>query len=178
MPDGEVARLDPESVEAAADVFLEAGALGTRVLPVGGGFSPMARRWSTRADLLIGNTDGEVKDGDAVFLSRKHWLLRPGQLVHAELRHGRLDKGFYVPMDAIASDSTGHGVFVVHDADKGREKTARVPVTLGTAFGNLQSVKPDVDGALADGMKLIVDGAHYLRDGEAVNAFKEVEPKP
>ena len=31
------------------------------------------------------------------------------------------------------------------------------------------------EGELNSGAKLILDGAHYLRDGDSVNAFEEIE---
>jgi hypothetical protein len=48
-------------------------------------------------------------------------------------------------------------------------------VRIGDTIGTFQGIEPVTDGDLAEGMKLIVDGGHYLRDGESVNAFLEVE---
>jgi multidrug efflux pump subunit AcrA (membrane-fusion protein) len=117
----------------------------------------------------------ETKEGDHIFLSRKRWLLRPGELVRVDLRSGQLAEGFYVPAQAILKDGPDHYVFTVSEQENGEELAVKVAVKLGSTLGTLQGIEPVSDGELTDGMKLIVDGAHYLRDGERVNAFFEVE---
>lgn len=128
-----------------------------------------------KTDLLAGKLPADVEDGDTIMLSRKRWLLRPGQLVRVDLHHGRMPAGFYVPAQAVIKDAAGHHVFVVEERPNGEERAARVAVRLGATVGTFQAVEPVAEGGLARDMKLIVDGAHYLRDGEAVNAFYEVE---
>ncbi|MEM7253436.1 MAG: hypothetical protein AAF493_18635, partial [Pseudomonadota bacterium] len=126
-------------------------------------------------DLLAGKLPDGVEEGDTVFLSRKQWLLRPGQLVNVDLHHGRVPAGFYVPADAIVKDNVGHHVYVVNQQDNGEERADRVDVELGATVGTFQGVQPVSDGVLTEGTRLIVDGAHYLRDGETVNAFNEIQ---
>ncbi|MGD8354996.1 MAG: HlyD family efflux transporter periplasmic adaptor subunit [Methyloceanibacter sp.] len=126
-------------------------------------------------DLLASRLPPETKEGDHIFLSRKRWLLRPGELVRVDLRSGQLAEGFYVPAQAILKDGPDHYVFTVSEQENGEELAVKVAVKLGSTLGTLQGIEPVSDGELTDGMKLIVDGAHYLRDGERVNAFFEVE---
>ncbi|MDJ0943690.1 MAG: HlyD family efflux transporter periplasmic adaptor subunit [Kiloniellales bacterium] len=126
-------------------------------------------------DLIASNLPAKVQDGDSVYLSRKRWLLRPGELVKVDLRSGQIPPGFYVPVQAIIKEGGDHHVFVVAEQANGEAQAKRVAVRAGDSIGTFQGIEPVTDGDLAEGMKLIVDGAHYLRDGEAVNAFLEVE---
>lgn len=128
-----------------------------------------------KTDLLAGALPDDVKDGDTVFLSRKQWLLRPGQLVRVDLHQGQMPDGFYVPAQSVVEDAAGHYVYAVKDEANGEQRATRVTVRLGASFGTLQAIEPTTAGQLAAGMKLIVDGTHYVRDGEPINAFEEVE---
>lgn len=128
-----------------------------------------------RKDLFTGKLPDTVKDGDKVFLSRKRWLMRPGQLVRVDLHHGRLPVGFYVPAKAVISSGDEHHVYVAKEQADGLAKAVRIPVRTGASLGTYQAIEPATDGALTKGMKLIVDGAHYLRDGDSINAYNEVE---
>ena len=60
----------------------------------------------------------------------------------------------------------------------GEEQATQVAVRVGAVVGTFQAIEPVTEGALAPDMKLIVDGAHYLRGGDAINATYEVEQKP
>ena len=128
-----------------------------------------------KTDLLAGALPDDVKDGDTVFLSRKQWQLRPGQLVRVDLHQGQMPEGFYVPSQSVVEDAAGHYVYVVQDEANGEQRATKVTVRLGPSFGAFQAIEPTTDGQLAAGMKLIVDGTHYVRDGEPINAFEEVE---
>ncbi len=126
-------------------------------------------------DLVAGKLPPGVKDGDQVYLSRPRWLLRPGTLVRVDMQSGQTPVGLYVPAQAIVKDGENHYVFAVREQPNGEEQAAKVAVKVGASIGVFQGIEPVNDGDLAEGMKLIVDGAHYLRDGEAVNAFFEDE---
>lgn len=131
-----------------------------------------------KTDLLTGRLPTAVAAGDSVFLSRKRWLLRPGQLVRVDLQQGRMPAGFYVPAQAVIRNGDGHHVFLVEEQPNGEEQAAQVAVRLGPAFGAAQAVAPQEAGALDRGRRLIIDGAHYLRDGDRVNAAFEKEDLP
>ncbi|MDJ0980711.1 MAG: HlyD family efflux transporter periplasmic adaptor subunit [Kiloniellales bacterium] len=126
-------------------------------------------------DLIASGLPTKVEDGASVYLSRKRWLLRPGELVKVDLRSGQIPPGFYVPVQAIIKEDADHHVFVVTEQANGAQEAKKVAVRVGDTIGTFQGIEPVTDGDLAEGMKLIVEGAHYLRDGEAVNAFFEVE---
>ena len=128
-----------------------------------------------KADLITSQLPAAVQDGDSVFLSRKRWLLRPGELVKVDLRGGQIPAGFYVPAQAIIKEGSGYHVFVVSEQANGAAQAKKVDVRPGDTIGTFQGIAPATEGELTEGVKLIVDGAHYLRDGDAVNAFLEAE---
>jgi RND family efflux transporter MFP subunit len=129
-------------------------------------------------DLVTGELPEEVRDGDTVFLSRSRWLLRPGELVHVDLHGGQETSGFYVPAKAIMQTDSEQYVFVVSEGEGGKEQARRVDVVAAGGLGEFRRIEPDTKGQLAPGMKLIVAGVHYLHDGDAINAFDEVEVSP
>ena len=53
-----------------------------------------------------------------------------------------------------------------------------VEVLAAGGLGEFRRIEPATVGQLARGMKLIVDGVHYLHDGDSINAFDEVEVSP
>lgn len=129
-------------------------------------------------DLVTSELPEDVKDGDTVFLSRKRWLLRPGELVHVDLHGGQETTGFYVPAKSIMQDDSGQYVFVVNEGEGGKEQARKVEVLAAGGLGDFRRIEPATEGQLARGMKLIVDGVHYLHDGDSINAFDEVEVSP
>ncbi len=126
-------------------------------------------------DLIAGAMPEGVKDGDKVFLSRKEWLLRPGQLVSVDLKGQAVSPGFYVPRPAILRSDGKHFVFVAAESDSGSESAKKVEVEVSDLIGDFRRIEPVEENALETGSKIIVDGAHYLRDGDDVNAFEEIE---
>ena len=129
-------------------------------------------------DLVTGKLPPGVKDGDTVFLSRKRWLLRPGELVHVDFSGGKVAKGFYVPAQAIIQDDGGHYVYLVREEESGEELARRIGVVVEAGLGNFRRIEPAKERELNEGKKLIIDGAHYLHDGDLINAFDEVEVSP
>lgn len=129
-------------------------------------------------DLVTGKLPAGVKDGDTVFLSRKRWLLRPGELVHADFSGGKVAKGFYVPASSITQDGRGSYVYVVSEAEPGKEYAKRVDIALEASVSNFRRIEPVKSGELNEGKKIIVDGVHYLHDGDLINAHDEVEVSP
>lgn len=126
-------------------------------------------------DLVTGQLPETTKDGDKVFLSRREWMLRPGQLVHVELKGEPIRAGFYVPRPAILRSDGKNFVFVAENAESGAETAKRVEVQVGESIGDYRRIEAIGDETLQPGTKLILDGAHYLREGDTVNAFEEVE---
>jgi hypothetical protein len=126
-------------------------------------------------DVVTADLREGVNDGDVVFLARKEWFLRPGQLVQVQLQGQAPKPGFYVPRPAILLASGKHYVFVVDEASGGEEQAKRVEVQVGDLIGNFRRVEPLGGSELGSGTKVILDGAHYLRDGDRINAFDEIE---
>jgi RND family efflux transporter MFP subunit len=128
-------------------------------------------------DLITGSLSGEVREGDTVALSRKRWLLRPGQIVRADFQYGLMNAGYYVPVQAVMRESGGFHVFRVEDKDETQQQAVRVAVATGQTIGTQIEITPDQAEALQEGARIVVDGAAYLRDGDPINAFIEVEVK-
>jgi hypothetical protein len=116
-----------------------------------------------------------IQDGDLVYQEQRRWMLRPGQLVHVDLGAEARRPGFYVPMQAVRRDTKGYFVYLVGEGEGGAETAERVDVTLGEGIADFRRIEAT---ALAKGRKLVVDGTHFLEDGEAVNAFDEIELEP
>lgn len=129
--------------------------------------------------------------GDKMVLqdSTQDWQLRPGDLVGVALDDAPLPEGFYLPMEAIYEDGGQTYVFVAGSESK--TTVRKVPVTLGTASpsgsskqpenvsgqlvaGSLQQVSPITPDDLGVGDRVVVDGVHFLRDGELVRVVDVV----
>ncbi len=129
--------------------------------------------------LKVSNGTAAEWNGDAVVRSSEgQWMLRPGDLVQVDLTGGEGIEGYYVPMDAITRKQGQAYIFVVDESD-GKSVAKRVPINLGgetqfAATSSLRRIEPIEAGSLA-GVSYIVEGAHYLIDGETVNASQLTE---
>ena len=124
-------------------------------------------------DLITDQLPADAKEGDIVYLDRKRWLLRPGQLVDVDLQKSTANPGYYAPAEAIVRDVSGHHVFIVAKDGSGVEKARRVQVEPGLNVGSVQQISPQGTSNFEANARLIVDGAQYVRDGEVVNAFSK-----
>ena len=129
-------------------------------------------------DLIVHDVPEGTSEGTQAYFARDMWLLRPGQLVRVDLRRGTLPAGLYVPMNAIAKKGDTHSLFLVEDGPNGAEVAKKVDIKLMESFGEFRHVEPVEAGALKEGARVVLEGAHYLRDGEAINAFDEQEVRP
>ena len=126
-------------------------------------------------------TEGEPEqwNGDTVVRRTEgQWMLRPGDLVRVDLTGGIGAEGFYVPMDAITREQGQASIFTVTETD-GRSKANRVPIRLVSEnpfapTSSLRRIEPVQAGTL-EGVSYVVKGAHYLIDGEIVNAVRATE---
>ncbi|MCD4824714.1 MAG: HlyD family efflux transporter periplasmic adaptor subunit [Phycisphaerae bacterium] len=106
-----------------------------------------------------------LKDGDRVTWIPEDWILHPGAIVRVQFKRDERRPGFYVPMEAIMPTGESDGyVFVTNGADA-KMKAQKLTVTLHETIGELQRIDND---QLADGMSVIVEGVHYLKDGEPI----------
>ena len=114
-------------------------------------------------DMLLIDPRPEHEAG--VLLAGREWSIRPGELVPVALDLGEAPAGFYVPVHAIAERNGRTAVFVV-DGDVVRE----TPVTAHEAYRDLRRI---AGSGLTEGARIVVDGAHFLADGETVQVLGE-----
>lgn len=124
--------------------------------------------------LYIGEIVGEIIndgqsepewDGESVVVDPgSQWMLRPGDLVYVDLSATKADKGFYVPMEAIYRDSSAASLFVVNEGTVKRISVEFVSSDNLNLGAMMQVLSPE----LVDGMQVVVNGVHFLRDGQAV----------
>ncbi|MCC9606247.1 efflux RND transporter periplasmic adaptor subunit [Blastopirellula sp. JC732] len=135
-------------------------------------------------DLIAGKliVEGQKPDdwnGDKLLYDRGGWLLRPGDLVRVELSDESNEAGLYVPMKAIRHAGDQAAVFVVDRSNPDRLIARKVLVTIATADETLRSdaalqrIEPEEPGALASGAELVVEGTHYLVDGDEIVVIKK-----
>ncbi len=128
-----------------------------------------------KEDLLVGKLSRDIVNEQSVALSRERWLLRPGQIANVDLSHQKLNEGFYVPAQSLIKQANNHRIFVVEDVQEKGQHAQVIDVKAGKNFGTLIEVIPSQKQAIKEGMKLIVDGAQYVQNGDLVNAFKSAE---
>lgn len=124
--------------------------------------------------LIVEEGDADSWNGKWMLYDRGGWLLRPGELVQVELSAHASAPGFYVPMNAIRHESGKTYVFVIDAAASDQPLARRVDVSVAPADAVLSSqaplerIEPLQPDALVAGMQLVMRGAHYLTDGDAV----------
>lgn len=126
-------------------------------------------------DVFPGAVPEGTKNGDRVAYVREEWLLRPGALVPIELGTASPPPGLYVPMKAVQKQTGGTPfVFLVEDDGEGGKRTRRTEVTVTANVGELIRIEGD---GIAAGARVVLDGAHYLVDGDAVSISEEVRSR-
>ncbi|MCA9113771.1 MAG: HlyD family efflux transporter periplasmic adaptor subunit [Planctomycetaceae bacterium] len=112
-----------------------------------------------------------------VIYVRQQWQLRPGDYVQVQLSGRKLQPGLYVPVNSIISRGGKQLVQVV-------DSSGSVPVVRGvpvradkTQFRDtLRRIEPVEAGSLKSGDRIVLDGAWFLSEGEAVSITEEVNP--
>ncbi len=116
-------------------------------------------------------------DGETVYIdSGNQWMLRPGDLVSANIDAEQTKPGFYVPVEAIYEDIGSTYVFV---DDNGKAKKTEINAILPTKLetGSMIRIEATGDNQLTAGMRIVVGGVHYLNDGDAINVVKVLTGK-
>jgi multidrug efflux pump subunit AcrA (membrane-fusion protein) len=108
--------------------------------------------------------------GGKLLWDRQWWRLRPGDLVEVDLSAVEAAAGFYVPMDAIRISNGKAYVFSVLDG-----QANQIEVIVSDGPETLNRIVPVKEGAISEGSQIVGAGAHYIRDGEAVNVVEEVQ---
>ncbi|MDH3591874.1 MAG: HlyD family efflux transporter periplasmic adaptor subunit, partial [Planctomycetota bacterium] len=102
---------------------------------------------------------------DGVAMGTPEWRLRPGELVPLVLPLDKATQGLYVPVEAIRALNDDRHVFVVEGGN-----AKKIAVTVHDTFRE----KRRVEGAgLEAGARVIVDGVHYVQDGDTVTVTQE-----
>ena len=114
-------------------------------------------------------------DGDTILFDEERWPLRPGDLVGVDLSRGETPPGLYLPLDAIMEKSGDNYVFAVTPAEGAGYVAQKIDVKVFEDTDIMQRVEALGEKPLQAGMRIIVGGAHYLRDGERVNIAEELE---
>ncbi|MEW4486484.1 HlyD family efflux transporter periplasmic adaptor subunit [Thalassoglobus sp. JC818] len=117
-------------------------------------------------------TTMESWNGSRVMLDDQRWLLRSGDVVRISLTHDEPTDGFYVPMKVVREEQGRTFVHVVDDLDS-QPTARRVYVDVAeddSVIGEtvLLCITPKSPGDLTDGMQIVAEGTHYLKDGERV----------
>ncbi|MEM9825158.1 MAG: HlyD family efflux transporter periplasmic adaptor subunit [Planctomycetota bacterium] len=112
--------------------------------------------------------DGKKIDdfnGNQIRLQRgRRWLLRPGDLIEVDLAGANTAPGIYVPVEAIEERAGQNFLFAV---DRGIAKRIEV-TTEPLSGGSLRRVTPVQDDMQLVGTTVIVEGVHYVSDGQPV----------
>ncbi len=109
-------------------------------------------------DFLVVNPKQEHLNGLAI--GRPQWLLRPGDLIPVQFLVHKTPRGFYVPVDAITKVDGKHVVYVVEGTN-----ARMAEVTVHESYRELRRVEGE---HIDSGSDIVVDGVHYLSDGQPV----------
>ncbi|MEM9645511.1 MAG: HlyD family efflux transporter periplasmic adaptor subunit [Planctomycetota bacterium] len=121
--------------------------------------------------LIVEDGDPSAWNGNAVMLDPGgQWKLRPGDLVKVDLSGSGNQKGYFVPMDAIVRTGSESAIFVVDDSG-GQPVVRKRPIRLvddrDQTTSSLRQIEAIGESSL-DGQRYVVEGAHYLIDGEPI----------
>ena len=116
-------------------------------------------------------------DSKTLFIdSGNQWLLRPGDLVSVNIKPESTKPGMFVPIEAIYDDAGEAFIFVENNGVAKKTKIkARLPEKLET--GSLIRIEPVAQTELAEGMRIVVGGVHYLNDGDSINVVEVLTPQ-
>lgn len=124
---------------------------------------------------LAGVSPG-ITDGDRVALLRETWILQPGSLVELQFARDTGVSGYYVPVQSLVTTGANRGhLFLVQGqggANDGPEQAERIDVTLHEEVGQLQRIEPVDPDAIAEGARVILQGAEYVKSGELVSVVR------
>ena len=124
------------------------------------------------SDLLVNGERSRDWVGDTMLLDQgSGWLLRPGDVVQVDLSRQIGKAGLYVPIEAIHETAGRTSVFVVDTSgDKSTVKEIEVSVVddHGPQVKSILRVEPATENIDLEGRQIVVEGVHYLVDGQQV----------
>lgn len=124
------------------------------------------------SNLFVHGEQPKSWQGDTMLLnSGSRWLMRPGDVVEVDLADKNTKPGIFVPAGAIQESSGKTSVFVVET--KGKQSTVqkveiRISDRLGYRATSTHRVESVAEGVHLEGKQIVVEGAHYLLDGQRV----------
>lgn len=99
------------------------------------------------------------------------WLMRPGDVVEVDLTNRNAKSGIFVPAGAIQESSGKTSVFVV-ETDRSKSTVREVEVSISDSLGSKATsthrIESVTDNVNLDGKQIVVEGVHYLVDGQRV----------
>lgn len=116
-------------------------------------------------DILVADPRPEHLSGAAV--AGSEWAIRPGDIVPVSFELGDAPRGFYVPVEAIATLNGATSVFVIGDDDRAQ----RLPVRVHETVGLRRRIEAD---GLQGGARIVLDGVHYITDGVRVRVVSRL----
>lgn len=97
--------------------------------------------------------------------------LRPAMVVEVELETGEANELITAPMNAVMRDGALRTVCFVVVSGESEERAAVRPVSLG----KLVADRVEITSGLREGDRLIVQGQHFLRDGDGVRVTRTTD---
>lgn len=135
------------------------------------------QKFDPASDLFASNLfvhDQQPQDwsGDTMLLnSGTRWLMRPGDVVEVDLARKNKKPGLFVPVGAIQESSGKMSIFVIettHTTSTARKVEVQIENSLGSKATSSHRVKAVANDINLDGKQIVVEGAHYLVDGQRV----------
>ncbi len=118
------------------------------------------------------NPSLETWNGSQVMLDEQRWLLRSGDVVQISLTSNKPTDGYYVPMKAVREEQ---GLTFIHLIDDTESEPIARRVMVDVADGEsvvgervFLRIASTSQEKLHEGMQVVIEGTHYLNDGDRV----------
>ncbi|WP_417730366.1 HlyD family secretion protein [Rosistilla oblonga] len=118
------------------------------------------------------NPSLEIWNGSQVMLDEQRWLLRSGDVVQISLTSNKPTDGYYVPMKAVREEQ---GLTFIHLIDNSESEPIARRVMVDVADGEsvvgervFLRIASTSQEKLHEGMQVVIEGTHYLNDGDRV----------
>ncbi len=118
------------------------------------------------------NPSLETWNGSQVMLDEQRWLLRSGDVVQISLTSNKPTDGYYVPMKAVREEQ---GLTFIHLIDDTENEPIARRVVVDVADGEsvvgervFLRIASTSREQLHEGMQVVIEGTHYLNDGDRV----------
>ncbi|TWT67416.1 putative efflux pump membrane fusion protein [Allorhodopirellula solitaria] len=124
----------------------------------------------------------ETWNGSQVMLDEQRWLLRSGDVVQISLTSNKPTGGYYVPMKAVRQE---RGLTFIHLIDSTESQAIARRVMVDVADGEsvigervFLRIASTSQEELHEGMQVVIEGTHYLNDGDRVMVSPLVGVQP